>query len=71
MNDTTFHLTHSHLHGPAERTLVEIRLSALSDQPLNTYTDPAPPHPRPVTTLDPAPARPRAHRPHRRKALAA
>ncbi|MBW8484240.1 hypothetical protein [Actinomadura parmotrematis] len=43
MNETTFHLTHAQLHGPAERTLVEPRLSALAHQTLNAYAEPTAP----------------------------
>ncbi|GAA1547795.1 hypothetical protein GCM10009678_33030 [Actinomadura kijaniata] len=39
MNGTTFHLTRSHLDGPAERTLVQPWIGELSGLSLNAYPD--------------------------------
>ncbi|WP_019630229.1 hypothetical protein [Actinomadura atramentaria] len=91
MNDTvpgeTFHLTRPRFRGPAERTLVEPRLGAVSGLALNGYAEPAAviepvvgpvvePAPEPVALPVGAPSAPPApparHRPaHRRRRVAA
>ncbi|MGK5553744.1 hypothetical protein ACSNOI_19195 [Actinomadura kijaniata] len=62
MNGTTFHLTRSHLDGPAERTLVQPWIGELSGLSLNAYPDeprpagrrPAGSHP-PLAVVEPLP----------------
>ncbi|MQY06400.1 hypothetical protein [Actinomadura macrotermitis] len=65
MSEATFHLTHPQLHGPAERTLVEPRLSAMSNPALNAYAEAPPLVPGGLSLVEILSAAPQpAHHPH-------
>ncbi|WP_067818009.1 hypothetical protein [Actinomadura kijaniata] len=63
MNGTTFHLTRSHLDGPAERTLVQPWIGELSGLSLNAYPDESRPTGSrpPLAVVEPLPPAPPRH----------